>query len=165
MKAATSLAALALVLAPALCSAADDAPPPSKMKEALRAKLAEDARKAPPPKTTPAAAKPAEAKPAEAAPAEPAAPADTAAPDTATAKADPAKAKPTVLPRVEVKKGKYSERDRKLALDLHKQEQDIEREKKNLQVSETDLALNDSKLAKPLAIFGGGFRLNCRTLP
>jgi hypothetical protein len=59
------------------------------------------------------------------------------------------------MPKVEVRKGKYSERDRKLAVELHRQDQDIARERKNLKASETDLALNDSKIARPLAIFGG----------
>ena len=35
------------------------------------------------------------------------------------------------------------------------EEQDIAREKKNTKPSEVDKELNDSKIAKPLAIFGG----------
>jgi hypothetical protein len=52
---------------------------------------------------------------------------------------------------VEVKKGRITELDQKLA----KQEQDIARERKNLKPSEVDSALNDGKIARPLAIFGG----------
>ncbi len=66
-----------------------------------------------------------------------------------------AKPKPTepatVMPKVEVKKGRITVLDQQLA----KQEQDIAREKKNTKPTELDKALNDSKIAKPLAIFGG----------
>ena len=41
--------------------------------------------------------------------------------------------------------------DQKIA----QQEQDIARERKNLKASEVDTALNDAKIARPLAIFGG----------
>ncbi len=146
MKAATTLAAVLFALSPAPATAADDsAPATGRMKEALRARLAEDARKAP------AAKKAAAPSPASASVA------STPAGDDTAPTADPgsAKANPTMLPKVEVKKGKYSERDRQLALDLHAQDQAIERERKLLQTTETDLALNDSKVAKPLAIFGG----------
>lgn len=150
MKAATTLAAMLFALSPALAPAADDAAPANgKMKEALRARLAEDARKAP------VARKDVGIKPPSGATATPEPPAAAEADAIAAAKPSPAKSNPTVLPKVEVKKGKYSERDRQLALDLHAQDQAIERERKNLQTTETDLALNDSKIAKPLAIFGG----------
>lgn len=55
------------------------------------------------------------------------------------------------MPKVEVKKGRITVLDQQLA----KQEEDIARERKNLKTSEADLALNDSKVSKPLAIFGG----------
>lgn len=58
---------------------------------------------------------------------------------------------PTVLPQVEVKKRRISELDQMLA----KQERDIAREKKNTKPGELDKALNDSKIARPLAVFGG----------
>ena len=120
------------------------------MKEALRARLAADAKKAPAPAaTTPAAsAAPAAASAKATAPApapEPAAP----------GKAENEKESPALMPKVEVKKGRYSARDHQLALDLHAQDQAIEREKKNLKATETDLALNDSKVTKALSIFGG----------
>lgn len=148
MKATPILAALIIAAWPTATFAADEEPPRTSMKEALKARMAEDAKKS--------AKAPA---PKESAPAKPAAQAAPAKEETATeeapSKPEPTKSDPTLMPKVEVRKGKYSERDRQLALDLHKQEQDIEREKKNLQVTETDLALNSSKIAKPLAIFGG----------
>ena len=55
------------------------------------------------------------------------------------------------MPKVEVKR----ERITVLDVEIAKQEQDIARERKNLKPSEVDLALNDSKIAKPLALFGG----------
>jgi len=58
---------------------------------------------------------------------------------------------PTLLPQVEVKKGRITVLDQKLA----QQEMDIARERKNLKVSEVDSALNDSRIARPLSIFGG----------
>lgn len=58
---------------------------------------------------------------------------------------------PTLLPQVEVKKGRITVLDQKLA----QQEMDIARERKNLQVSEVDRAFNDAKIARPLSIFGG----------
>jgi hypothetical protein len=57
----------------------------------------------------------------------------------------------TVLPKVEVNRGKITVLDVQLA----KQEQEIAREKKNTKPTELDKALNDSKVAHPLAIFGG----------
>jgi len=50
-----------------------------------------------------------------------------------------------------VKKGRITVLDQQLA----QQDEAIAREKKNLKASEVDLALNDSKIARPLAIFGG----------
>jgi hypothetical protein len=149
MKAAPIIAALLFATWPAASSAADAEPPRTSMKETLRARMAEDAKKSP---KAPAAKDSTPAKPAVPAPP---AKEEEGAPEETTPKPDPAKTDPTLLPKVEVRKGKYSERDRQLALDLHKQDQDIARERKNLAVSETDLALNNSKLTKPLAIFGG----------
>lgn len=119
-------------------------------REALKARIAEDAKKTAPAATT--------AKPAP----NPIAPAPDNTPEKPDAKAKastPAKTKsknagketPTVLPQVEVKKGRITELDQQLA----KQQQEIEREKKNLKSSEVDDALNDAKIARPLAIFGG----------
>lgn len=55
------------------------------------------------------------------------------------------------MPQVEVKKGRITGLDQKLA----QQEMDIARERKNLQVSEVDRAFNDARIARPLSIFGG----------
>ena len=135
-------ALLSLLLVGAAWAAEDE--PKSSMKERLRARIAEDAKKADP-KKSPAAT-------ATAAGSEAAAP-DAAKSGPATAnKAEPAvKTAPTVLPKVEIRRDRITELDQKLA----KQEQDIARERKNLKASEVDTALNDSKVAKPLAIFGG----------
>ncbi len=158
-------ALLLLALALPLFAQEEETPKPSA-REALRARAAEDAKKiparrpapaansatstpaAPAPNSVPAISAPAN-EPAAAQPAAPAAPVPV--PAKTAAKNPAAKETATVLPKMEVKKGRITVLDQKLAL----QEQDIAREKKNLQVSETDLALNDSKLAKPLAIFGG----------
>ena len=128
-----------------------DAPHPS-MKEILRARIAEDAQKqaaAPlPPKPGPPAA-PAETAPVSAPPANDAAKEKTAAQAPAAKK--PGQQPATVLPKVEVKKGRITVLDQMLA----KQDEEIAREKKNTKSSEVDLALNDAKVAKPLAVFGG----------
>jgi hypothetical protein len=133
--------------------AADEEPAPkTNMREVLRARMAEDAKKVAPP----TAAAPAKSGKNEKPESAPTAPVATAASSAAEA-AKPAAAKPvaeqpaTVLPKVEVKKDRITVLDQKLA----KQEQDIAREKKNMKSSEVDLALNDSKVAKPLSIFGG----------
>ncbi|PAW66295.1 MAG: hypothetical protein B9S34_08395 [Opitutia bacterium Tous-C1TDCM] len=148
-------ALLVLAFALPLSAQAEETPKPGA-REALRARLAEDAKKVPARRPAPVAATPAPlplpATPTAATPAKPAEPAAPVpvAPKTAAKNPD-AKEIATVLPKMEVKKGRITVLDQQLAL----QEQDLAREKKNLQVSETDLALNDSKLAKPLAIFGG----------
>jgi hypothetical protein len=137
-----------LVVFACLVHGAEEAPK-STMKSRLKALIAEDAKKADGRKApAPSAAAPAQTAPAAVAP--------TA--DTAKAPAPPAKAAspapkepPTVMPKVEVRKGRITELDQKLA----KQDQDIAREKKNLKSSEVDDALNDAKIARPLAIFGG----------
>ncbi len=163
-------------IAVALRAADEPEPPRTSAREALRARMAEDARKAPARPAPKAAAKPAPAgASATAAAATPAAagasttaaavpPADaTSATSAATATAPAALPAPaaaparnsagpaTVLPSVEVKKSRITVLDQQLA----EQEREIARERKNLKVSETDLALNDLKIAKPLAIFGG----------
>lgn len=153
----------------AILHAADEpeTKPSSHMKEVLRAKLAEEAKKAPaaPAPTGTATSAPASAP--SATPAVPPAPSPTAtaaadktapvpSPAPATKEEKPVAAKPTdqpatLLPQVEVKKDRITVLDQQIA----KQEQDIAREKKNTKPTETDLALNDMKVAKPLAIFGG----------
>jgi hypothetical protein len=131
-------------------------PPRSSVREALRARAAEDAKKAPTAK--PAASAPANRPPA--ASTTPAAPSAAAAAlsdsgESAVTRTEGEKPTTTVLPKMEVRKGKFSERDYKLAQDLHKQDQEIEREKRNLKISETDAALNNSKVSAALSVFGG----------
>ena len=125
--------------------------PKSRMKDVLKARIAEDAKKAEvkkpasaPNQTKAPTGQPSTEKPEEA----------TAAvkiEDTTKRKESVATEKPTVLPKVEVKKSRITELDQKLA----KQEQEIARERKNLKPSEVDSALNDAKIARPLSIFGG----------
>ena len=143
-----SLISLAGVLALPVQSA--DEAPKSKMKDVLKARIAEDAKKAdakkvPPPTNPKPGNDTGTAQTGNAAATTPK-PAETTKPDLPVAKQDP-----TVLPKVEVKKGRITELDQKLA----KQEQEIARERKNLKASEVDTALNDAKIATPLSIFGG----------
>ena len=154
MKAAHILVALFAVSSPAISSGTDEPAPKSHMKDVLKARIAQDARKSPVVPAPTEVAKPATAatdsstKPADAVPATPPATQDEK-------KSDPnqsaAKAPATVMPKVEVKKGRITVLDQKLA----EQEKEIARERKNLKASEVDTALNDAKIARPLAIFGG----------
>jgi hypothetical protein len=143
MKAPVVLFLLATV--PVLPGAEEPAPK-SAAKEALRARMAEGARTTP----VPAKAVPAPGAPVSTAPTTPTssypapAPAASAAPEA-----------PAVLPQVEVRKGKFSERDYRLAQELNQQEQAIERERRNLKSTETDRALNDAQVSRTLSIFGG----------
>lgn len=146
--------------------AAEEESPKSSAREALRARIAEDAKKTKParpaaptsgplapaaagatPSATPAksetAGAPATDTPAATSPGAPAI--------QAKSKSDAKKGEATVLPKVEVRKDRITELDRKLA----EQEREIAREKRNIKSSEVDTALNDSKIAKPLSIFGG----------
>jgi hypothetical protein len=123
---------------------ADDAPKKS-MKDVLKARIAEDAKKAEVRKTDPAG---------NAAKAETPPTASEVKPESGPAKSATTaatKETPTVMPKVEVRKERITVLDQKIA----QQEQDIARERKNLKVSEVDSALNDAKVAKPLSIFGG----------
>ena len=137
-----------LLLVSALLAAtawsADEAPKPS-MKEILKARIAEDAKKADPKKSAPATT-PAKSE-ANVPATEPAKSESTPAKSNAAT----AKETPTVLPKVEVRKERITVLDQKIA----QQEQDIAHERKNLKVSEVDTALNDAKIAKPLSVFGG----------
>ena len=155
MNVSRSIASLLCILAGARVSAADEpepktAEPKTNMKELLRARIAEDAKK----KTTatpapaPAKSEKTEASAPAPAPASPTTPPAPAAETSAkTAQPPPA----TVMPKIEVKKDRITVLDQKLA----KQEQEIAREKKNTKSTEVDTALNDAKIARPLAIFGG----------
>lgn len=138
--------------------------PRTNMKSLLRARIAEDAKKAEAKPGDPKKGSPVPTASTAAAPAAPGA-TDASGPATATvapitptavstpaaSRKDAAKEPATVLPKVEVKKNRITVLDQQLA----KQEQDIARERKNLKASEVDLALNDAKIAQPLAIFGG----------
>ena len=148
MKTMKALVPLLLLAAATGLSAAEEPAPKSTAKEALRARMAEGARAAPlaSPKAAAAPAKPAATPTADVA----------TTPSTPTAPATPATADaPAVLPQVEVRKGKFSERDYRLAQELNQQEQAIERERRNLKPTETDQALNDAKVSRTLSIFGG----------
>jgi hypothetical protein len=152
---ALCLAVLAASL-PLGASAADEPEAPkTSMKNVLKARIAEDARKteaksaaAKKSPVSPANANPAAATAASAAATSPATPAGAVTTSTRKGSAnEPA----TVLPKVEVKKSRITVLDQQLA----KQEEDIARERKNLKASEVDVTLNNSKIAAPLAIFGG----------
>ncbi len=145
MKAPVVLFLLATV--PVLPGAEEPAPK-SAAKEALRARMAEGARTTP----IPAKAVPAPGAPVSTAPTAP--PSSSPAPAPAPA-ASAAPEAPAVLPQVEVRKGKFSERDYRLAQELNQQEQAIERERRNLKSTETDRALNDAQVSRTLSIFGG----------
>ena len=139
----SQFALIAVFLAVAAWSAEES--PKTSMKELLKARIAEDAKKAEAKKPAPATNPAKTENPPP--PAEPAKPESTRAKSNASA----AKDAPTVLPKVEVRKERITVLDQKIA----QQEQDIARERKNLKVSEVDTALNDAKIAKPLSIFGG----------
>lgn len=128
--------------------AQEPAPKPDS-KESMKALMLEDAKK----KAADAAAKPAPAvaakKDKEATP-----PATTPTEKTAEAKTAEAKAAAepaSVLPTVEVKKGRITVLDVQLA----QQQKEIAREEKLTKPTELDKALNDSKVAKTLSILGG----------
>ena len=166
-------ASTALLCAVALSAASAQEAPPSGAREALRARIAEDARqaesnrkKAPVTSVASSASTstPATAKSPAPAAAPASAPTATAAASAPTKNAAKAPAAPTpapvspapspstsVLPQVEVRQDRITVTDVKIA----EQERAIAREAKNLRASELDTALNDAKIARPLAIFGG----------
>jgi hypothetical protein len=130
----------------------DEDAPKSRIKDVLKARIAEDAKKVEvkKPASSPNQTKaPTSQPPAE----KPETEATVAAKSetTTTQKEVVAAEKPTVLPKVEVKKSRITVLDQKLA----QQEQEIARERKKLKASEVDTALNDAKIARPLSIFGG----------
>jgi hypothetical protein len=132
---------------------ADDAAAPASAKDMLKARLAEESKNPTPKAATAApitptatasiAAAESDQNPLLAKPV----PAVTPEPAKPKAAAEPA----AVLPKVEVKKARITKLDQQLA----QQDEEIAREKKNTKISDVDKALNDSKIAKPLAIFGG----------
>jgi hypothetical protein len=130
--------------------AADEPVTKADISDAIKTRIAEEAKQGRTKPVGPARTQAAEeiAHPAPA-------PAATAAPAKATvstAEAEKAREQaPTVLDPVEVQKRKLSEFER----DVHKQEADIIREKKNTQPTEMDKALNNPAVSKALALFGG----------
>jgi hypothetical protein len=159
----------ALLFAAALSLVSAQEAPTSGAREALRARIAEDARKADAQRKKTAPAAKSAAAPASTAPAAKAAPANSApAPasaPTSSASSSGKAASPTsspisaatppsaaaVLPQVEVRQDRITVTDVKIA----EQERALAREAKNVRPSELDTALNDAKIARPLAIFGG----------
>lgn len=142
------LAVLAAVTAARVASAEEPPPTSSRMKEVLKAIAAEEAKKkpAPPSKVVPASTAPEKnVAPAPAKEAPPPAPAKPAGKEAESKEA------PTVLPQVEVRKGRITELD----IQLHEQAKEIKREKKNTKPTEMDEALNHPTVSKILSIFGG----------
>ena len=158
-------AALVLLLAASRLSAADTPPPQpaepaptpaepvehhSSISDLVKAKMLQDAKKAPPPKDAkslpPKGDKDGTANGTETRSA-PATNGTAASAPTTAAKAEPA----TVLPKVEVRRERITVLDQKIA----EQERDIAREKKNTKPSEVDTALNGPAASKALSIFGG----------
>jgi len=152
---ALSLAVLVASLPLAAMAAEEPEAPKTSMKSVLKARIAEDARKAEAKNAAPrkSTSGPANANPTAgtAAPTAATPPATAPATPAASPRKDGASEPATVLPKVEVKKSRITVLDQQLA----KQEEDIARERKNLKASEVDVALNSSKIAAPLAIFGG----------
>lgn len=136
--------------------AADDASTPKK--EGTTPAPKQDAPQAPAPKTDAAAPADKNAKAAPSSPADTGAKAaDTAKGDAAsttgaTAQKDETKKKaPEVLAPVQVNKSRLIEVNREI-VELQDQ---IDREKKKTKSTETDKALNDSRVSSALSIFGG----------
>ena len=139
--------------------AADEKDPKLTAREALKARILEENAKkqaasgavAPAPAATAAAAekpKPDETAAKTAATSTPAATEkDAKSKDAAAAKDEPA----TVLPKVQVNQSRVTELDRQ----IYEQQKEIAHEKQNTKQGELDKALNDSKVSKALAIFGG----------
>jgi hypothetical protein len=149
-------------LATLVFSADEPAEKRTTAKDAMRAQMMEDAKKksatSPTPvKSAPAApsrpaAKPTAPAPVSPSPATPVTPiSETTAPttDLATSPTTAAATPATVLPKVEVNRGKLHP----LARELFDKEQEVAREKQLTKPTELDKALNDPKLTIPL--FGG----------
>lgn len=133
--------------------AAEEPAAKSSMRDVPRARLTAEAKAKAAPPAAPTPPNPmAKAAPVAAATPATGAPAPTETTEKkAVAKSVEAEQPPTILPKVEVRKTRITELDRQIS----QQEQLIAREKKNTKASEVDRALNDAKIAKPLAIFGG----------
>jgi hypothetical protein len=150
------LSVVIVSLAGAAFAFADDPPAAPSAKDILKSRLAEESKNPTPkaaiaPPVTPTANASANAAETDKNPLL-AKPVPTASASTDATKPKSAAAEPAaVLPKVEVKKGRITKLDQQLA----QEDQEIAREKKNTKISDVDKALNDSKIAKPLAIFGG----------
>jgi hypothetical protein len=158
---------LVVVSSVGLLRATDEPAPRTNMREAVKARMIEDAKRsattaptaapAPARNATPVAAAetPAPSGEREAKPAASTAPAAkaaaTAPAQSANASKQKQKSEPTVLPQVEVRKSRITELDHQ----LREKDKEIERELKHTRPTEVDKALNDAKIARPLAIFGG----------
>lgn len=144
------------LLAAGYSFAADEEPAKrTTAKEAMRAKLIEDAKKQPV-KPVPAVAAPAPVTPtAPAASATTSTPTKSPAPAAAEKNSEPSPEKnaspdPTiVMPKIDVNRGKIHP----LARELFEKEREIAREKELTKPSELDKALNNPKVSVPL--FGG----------
>ncbi len=128
-----------------------DAAAKKKLEDAIKARLAEHARKqatgsmledSPPPAATPADAAKA-AAPATAAPGTPA-PAST---DATKPKEEPV----TMMPKFEVKREKITE----LQILIQEKDKEIAREKKKLKSTDLDQTLNNPQIVNKLSILGG----------
>ena len=124
-----------------------DAVAKKKLEDAIRARLAEHARKqatgsmledSPPPPATPADAAAKAAAPATPAP---------AAADATKPKEEPV----TMMPKFEVKREKITE----LQIQIQEKDKEIAREKKKLKSTDLDETLNNPKIANKLSILGG----------
>jgi hypothetical protein len=158
------IGALVALFAGAVFAAQTAAPGEKKLspKDAVKARMLEDGKKKaanPAPTATPPTAPTTAKDESKANPLAPnlpkTAPGEISEPvpatTTAAAEVKPADQAPTIMPKVEVRKERITVLDVKIA----EQEREIAREKQNTKPSEIDQALNDSKLAKKLSIFGG----------
>lgn len=146
---------VAALFAPLAGISADENAPSPNVRQMLRARIEQEAEHPtakpaePVTPTAKAAAAASESSPLLVSAPPPAESAPT--PTAATTNQEAKKAPPTVLPKVEVNKGRIT----KLDQDLAKEDQQIAREKKNTKVSDVDQALNNAKTSKVLSIFGG----------
>jgi len=148
-----SLALFILCPFAALFAADDPNPPPSPKPDAPKDAPADDSKAKSAP-AQPAASTTADnaAKDAKSdAPASAPTPKDAGAKDTAAKPAKTAAEPPTVLPQVEVRRNRLVEIDREI-MDL---QDEITQEKKKIRSTETDKALNDSRVSSAAAVFGG----------
>lgn len=136
--------------APAPAPAPADTGTSEHVKEAIRERLADEIKFIPPPANSapsPTIASPSATAPAKTTPAPEPTPANKPKDNVTEARATPV----TVLPTVEVRRTRITEVDAK----LKENEDQTAKEKELTKSSEADKALNNSKVAKALSIFGG----------